>query len=135
MGIIRQHIRLANFAREDLEEVDALALVDTGLLELCIPQHVANQLRLKKIEDREVTLANGERQIVPYVGGVQIEVFGRHTVQSANVLGDEVLLGAIPMEAMDLVIHPARLTIQPNPDSPNIPASLAKGVHGSKPNA
>ena len=31
--------------------------------------------------------------------------------------------------------HPARLLLQPNPDSPNIPASLAKGVHGSKPNA
>lgn len=128
MGIIRQHIRLANFALPELEEIDARALVDTGSLELCIPQHVANQLRLRTLEDREVTLASGERQIVLYVGGVKIEVFGRQTVQSANVLGDEVLLGAIPMEAMDLVIHPASLTIGPNPDSPNIPASLAKSV-------
>ena len=127
MGIIRQRLRLANFARDDIEEVDALALVDSGSLELCIPQLVADQLRLKKIEDRKVTLANGEKQVVPYVGGVQIEVFGRHTVQSANVLGDEVLLGAIPMEAMDLLIHPASLRVIPNPDSPNIPASLAKG--------
>jgi clan AA aspartic protease len=131
MGIIRQHIRLANYSRDDLEEVDALALVDTGSLELCIPQHVANQLRLKTLEDREVTLASGDKIIVPYVGGVQIEVFGRRTVQSANVLGDEVLLGAIPMEAMDLVVHPSRLSIRPNPDSPNIPASLAKGVRRS----
>jgi clan AA aspartic protease len=132
MGIIRQKLRLANFARDDLEEVDALALVDTGSLELCIPQHVANQLRLKKIEDREVTLANGDKLIVPYVGGIQIEVFGRHTVQSANVLGDEVLLGAIPMEAMDLVVHPSRMELRPNPESPNIPASLAKGVRKGK---
>lgn len=135
MGIIRQHLRLANWARDDLEEIDAVALVDTGSLELCIPQHVANQLRLKKLDDREVTLASGETMIVPYVGGVQIEVFGRRTVQSANVLGDEVLLGAIPMEAMDLIVPPATLTISPNPDSPNIPASLAKGVHRSRPNA
>lgn len=132
MGIIRQHIRLSNFAMPNLEEIDARALVDTGSLELCIPRHVANQLRLKTIEDREVTLANGERQVVPYVGGIRIEVFGRQTVQSANVLGDEVLLGAIPMEAMDLVIHPARLEIMPNPDSPNIPASLAKGVRPAR---
>lgn len=128
MGIIRQKIRLANFADPGLEEVDAHALVDTGALELCIPQHIANQLRLKKLQDREVTLANGERQVVPYVGGVRIEVFGRATVQSANVLGDEVLLGAVPMESLDLVIHPATLKIAPNPDSPNIPASVAKGV-------
>lgn len=128
MGIIRQHIRLSNFALPSLEEIDARVLVDTGLLELCIPKHVANQLRLRTLEEREVTLANGDKQIVPYVGGVRIEVFGRQTVQSANVLGDEVLLGAIPMEAMDLVVHPARLEIMPNPDSPNIPASLAKGL-------
>lgn len=135
MGIIRQHLRLANFAREDLEEVDALALVDTGSLEVCIPKHVANQLKLRVLEEREVTLAKGEKLVVPYVGGVKIEVFGRRTVQSANVLGDEVLLGAIPMEAMDLVIHPARLTILPNPDNPNIPASLAKGLPKGTPHA
>jgi clan AA aspartic protease len=132
MGIIRQHIRLSNFALPELEEIDAQALVDTGSLELCIPRHVANHLRLRTLEDREVTLANGERHVVPSVGGIRIEVFGRQTVQSANVLGDEVLLGAIPMEAMDLVVRPATLSIAPNPDSPNIPASLAKGVRSAR---
>lgn len=122
MGIIRQHIRLGNFALEDLEEIEAIALVDTGSLELCIPQHVADRLRLKMIQQREVTLADGRRALVPYLGGVQIDVFGRRTVQSANVLGDEVLLGAVPMESLDLVIHPSRLSIRPNPESPNIPA-------------
>lgn len=130
MGIIRQHIRLANIAAPQLDDLDAFALVDTGSLELCIPQHVANQLRLPVIAEREITLADGARKIVPYVGGVLIEVFGRKTVQSANVLGDEVLLGAVPMESLDLVVHPARLRIMPNPDSPNIPASVAKGVRG-----
>jgi clan AA aspartic protease len=128
VGIIRQDIRLSNFARPDLEEINALALVDSGSLELCIPQHVANQLRLQVIEEREVTLADGRRAVVPFVGGVKVEVFGRQTVISANVLGNEVLLGAIPMESMDLVIHPARLQVMPNPDSPNIPASIAMGV-------
>lgn len=128
MGIIRHHIRLANIAAPHLDEIDANALVDTGSLELCIPQHVANQLRLPVIAEREVTLADGRRQIVPYVGGVLIEVLGRKTVQSANVLGDEVLFGAVPMESLDLIVHPARLQIMPNPDSPNIPASVAKGV-------
>jgi hypothetical protein len=65
---------------------------------------------------------------VPYVGGVRVEVIGRQTVTSAVVLGDQVLLGAIPMEAMDLVIHPRLLKLMPNPDSPNVPASLAMGV-------
>ena len=128
MGIIFQHIRLSNFGRDDLEELDANALVDSGAAELCIPQHIANQLRLKQLEEREVRIASGERVLVPYVGGVRVEVFGRQTVTSAIVLGDQVLLGAIPMEAMDLVIHPRSLTLMPNPDSPNVPASLAMGV-------
>ena len=128
MGIIFQHIRLANFGRDDLEEIDANALVDSGAAELCIPQHIANQLRLKQLEEREVRIANGERVLVPYVGGVRIEVFGRQTVTSAIVIGDQVLLGAIPMEAMDLIIHPRSPTLMPNPDSPNVPASLAMGV-------
>ena len=128
MGIIYQHIRLANFGRDDLEEIDANALVDSGAAELCIPQHIANQLQLKQLEEREVRIANGDRVLVPYVGGVRVEVFGRQTVTSAIVIGDQVLLGAIPMEAMDLVIHPRSLTLMPNPDSPNVPASLAMGV-------
>ncbi len=128
MGIIYQQIRLANFGRDDLEEIDAQALVDSGAAELCIPQHIANQLRLKQIEEREVRIANGDRVLVPYVGGVRVEVFGRQTVTSAVVLGDPVLLGAIPMEAMDLLIHPRLLKLMPNPDSPNVPASLAMGV-------
>jgi clan AA aspartic protease len=128
MGIIYQHIRLANFGRDDLEEIDANALVDSGPAELCIPQHIANQLRLKQLEEREVRIANGDRMLVPYVGGVRVAVFGRQTVTSAVVIGDQVLLGAIPMDAMDLVIHPRSLTLMPNPDSPNVPASLAMGV-------
>jgi clan AA aspartic protease len=132
MGVIFQHIRLANFGRDDLEEIDANALVDSGAAELCIPQHIANQLRLKQLEEREVRIANGDRVLVPYVGGVRVEVFGRQTVTSAIVIGDQVLLGAIPMEAMDLVIHPRSLTLMPNPDSPNVPASLAMGVRPAR---
>lgn len=44
----------------------------------------------------------------------------------ALVLGDEVLLGAVPMEDMDLVISAARRAVEVNPNSPNIPSSVAK---------
>jgi clan AA aspartic protease len=128
MGIIRQHLRLSNIAMPQIEEVDALALVDSGSLELCIPQSLADRLKLTRLQDREVILASGEVRKVPYVGGVKVEMFGRETTVAANVMGDEVLLGAIPMEAMDLLIHPASLQLIPNPAHPNIPASLAKGV-------
>jgi hypothetical protein len=42
------------------------------------------------------------------------------------VLGDEVLLGAIPMEEMDLVVNPRDRTVDVNPDSPNIASGICK---------
>jgi len=44
----------------------------------------------------------------------------------ALVLGDEVLLGAIPMEDMDLLLSPSRQSIVVNPSSPNIPHARVK---------
>jgi hypothetical protein len=44
------------------------------------------------------------------------------------VLGDEVLLGAIPMEDMDLVLQPQLQRLSVNPENPNLPLSVAKGL-------
>jgi hypothetical protein len=41
-------------------------------------------------------------------------------------MGDQILLGAIPMEDMDLVIIPKTRTLDVNPNSPNIASSIAK---------
>ena len=132
MGLVYQHIRLSNFSRPELEEIDARALVDSGAVDLCIPRHVANQLRLTKLEEREVTIANGEKLIVDYMAAVKVEVFGRQTVTGALVLGDQVLLGAIPMESMDVLIDPRRQQLIPNPENPNIPGAMVVGVRPAK---
>ncbi len=42
----------------------------------------------------------------------------------ALVLGNMVLLGAIPIEDMDLIIHPAQLKLTVNPENPNIAGAL-----------
>lgn len=41
-------------------------------------------------------------------------------------MGDQVLLGAIPMEDLDLIVIPATRTIDINPNSPNVATSMAK---------
>lgn len=132
MGIIYTELRLANDAKPDLEEISATALVDTGALHLCIPEHIAMQLELKTVEMREVILADGKPHQVPYASPVRIELLNRHAVTGALVFGTQVLLGAIPMEDMDLVIEPARLKVSVNPRAPNIPMSLAMGSQPKK---
>lgn len=126
MGITYADLRLANDARDDLEEIDACAIVDTGALHLCIPEHIALQLQLRARSQREVQTADGKSHMVDYVSPVRISLLNRECVTGALVLGNQVLLGAIPMEDMDLIVEPARMRVRVNPLSPNIPLSLAK---------
>ena len=128
MGITRTTLTLANPSDPSLAPLDLVALVDTGAMHLCVPEHVAVQLRLAELEKREVTLADGSRREVPYVGPIRVRFRNRGCFTGAMVMGDEVLLGAIPMEDMDLVIRPLTREVAVNPDNPNIPASIAKGL-------
>lgn len=96
MGLIRGPFTLANPTRPDLAALEVSALADSGAVHLCIPEHLAIQLSLAELERREV------------------------------VLGNEVLLGAIPMDDMDLVLRPQLQSLDVNPESPTIALSVAK---------
>lgn len=102
MGLVAAKITLANPLVSDLASLDVEALVDSGAVHLCIPEHLRIQLKLPEIDRKEVTLADGSRQLVPYVGPVQVRFKNRIGFAGALVLGDQVLLGAIPMEDLDL---------------------------------
>ena len=127
MGLIHADVLLSNPKRSDLAGMTVTAMADSGALHLCIPPHVVMQLQLDELEKREVTLADGSKQLIPYVGPLMVRFGNRGCFTGAMVLGDEVLLGAIPIEDMDLVLRPATRDVSANPKSPNIPASIAKG--------
>ena len=126
MGLIRGTFQLLNPLREELAPLEVSALADTGAVHLCIPEHIALQLQLREWEKREVVLADGHRRSVPYMGPVELRFRNRRCFTGAMVLGNEVLLGAIPMEDMDLVLQPQLQQIDVNPESPNMAVSLAK---------
>ena len=131
MGLIRTEITLRNPRDRSLAQLTAIALVDTGALHLCIPEHVALQLKLECLEEREVTTADGVKHLCAYVGPVELRFGNRGCFVGALVLGDEVLLGAVPMEDMDLVVSPATRSVTVNPASPNVPSSTAKQIVAS----
>jgi len=110
----------------ELAPVDVVALADSGAVHLCIPEHVQIQLKLEAIDNKEVTLADGSKKLVPYVGPIELRFKNRVGFAGALVMGDQVLLGAIPMEDMDLVVVPKTRTLDVNPDSPNIASSIVK---------
>jgi clan AA aspartic protease len=121
MGHLYAEISLANPRKPELKPVVVKALVDTGALMLCIPEHIALQLDLQAESHREVTVADGRSIKVPYVGPIKVTFEDRMCYVGALVIGDEVMLGSVPMEDMDLVLSPSRQTITVNPSSPNIP--------------
>ncbi len=124
MGLIHTEVELSNPRNRELAALRVMALVDTGAITLRIPEHVAVQLSLSELERREVTTATGNRVSVPYVGPVQVGFGNRSCFTGALVLGESVLLGAIPLEDMDLVINPRRQEVTVNPESPNIPSAV-----------
>ncbi|MGH8553561.1 MAG: clan AA aspartic protease [Methylococcales bacterium] len=132
MGIANTKITLDNPRDDSINPIQVNALADSGALFLCVPEHIANQLKLKETSKREITTADGKRSLCPYVGPVHVRFDqNRECYVGAIVLGDEVLLGAVPMEDMDLVVNPARRELTVDPSSPNIPHARVKWL--SKP--
>ncbi|TAF76363.1 MAG: clan AA aspartic protease [Bacteroidetes bacterium] len=124
MGIVKTKIKLSNPRISNLEPIEVDCLVDTGALHLCITETQCIQLQLEEFEKRPVTLANGSTHNLPYVGPIKIDWNGRVSFSGAMVLGNQCLLGAIPMEDMDILVHPAKQIVIANPEHPNIPASV-----------
>ena len=112
-GFIEQH---------EIKQVKVKSLVDTGAYMLTINDDVKNQLDLPLIEKQFVTLADETQLEVEIVGPVEIRFENRRTTCDAVVLpnAQDVLLGSIPMEDMDVLIHPKEEKLVVNPKHPYI---------------
>jgi len=126
MGIAHATLKLDNPKRPDLNPLEVESLADSGSLYLCIPQSVQSQLQLEATSQKTVTTADGKRTLCPYVGPLRVRFENRECYVGAVVLGDEVLLGAVPMEDMDLVIVPPLRRVIVNPLHPNFAEGPAK---------
>ena len=126
MGHVFAELELSKPRRSDSVPVQVNALVDTGALMLCIPEHVALQLDLQTESLREVSVADGRKATVPYVGPLKVAFGKRFCYVGALVVGEEVLLGSVPMDEMDLVVNPVRRQLTVDPASPNVPRARVK---------
>ena len=91
------------------------------------PEPLAAKLGLEELYKREVTTADGKQHLVPYMGPLILTFQNRSCFTGALAFGDEVLLGAVPMEDMDVLVSPASQSLIVNPESPNVAKSIAKG--------
>lgn len=104
MGLAYATLELRNPKEPDLQPLSVRSLADTSAPHLCIPATIARQLRLRELQKREIVTADGRNKLCSYVGPVEVSCDDRSCYTGAFIVGDEVLLGAAPMEAMDLVL-------------------------------
>ena len=131
MGLVFADIRLTNcddlaLVRRKLLDASQVrsmlvhANVDSGAYMLCLNEQVATQLDLPVLGKQSAQMADGAIRELDVVGPVDVRFENRYTSCNALVLPGEnqVLLGFIPMEDLDVVILPREQKLVVNPDHP-----------------
>ena len=116
-----EDFRRGRIGEDEIRQVEVNALVDTGSVQLAINESLREALGLEIIGMRPSQLADGTRLTLPVVGSIVVKYLDRWSITTALVLPDdqEPLLGAIPLEEMDLYVHPRRNELLPvHPDGP-----------------
>ena len=114
-------VRKGVIGEDEIRQMTIHAMVDTGSIMLCINDGIKNALGLPHFGKRRSQLANGMVIELEVVGPVIVRYLDRDSSTNAIVLPDdsEPLLGAIPMEEMDLYVHPSRNELLPvHPEGP-----------------
>jgi clan AA aspartic protease len=131
MGLVYADIKLINgedlilskrniIDKDEVKEMTVKMLADSGSYMMAINETIQEQLQLPVIEKRKAQMANGNVEEYEVVGPIEVKFKNRRCSVDAMVLpGDnEPLLGAIPMEDMDVLIHPQRQELIINPEHP-----------------
>lgn len=137
MGAVRVKVKLTNAIDEAmvsrgvlaphlLRECETQALVDTGALTLVIPQKIVEQLGLRIRSQQVARYANGFEERIDVTEAVLIECQGRQTAVEALVVGDEVLIGQVVLELLDLLPDCKNQRLIPNPANPDYPVAIIK---------
>ena len=94
----------------DVRQITVNAVVDTGAYDLCLTEEVFETLGLKVIGHLAATVADGREVTCSITAPVDVHWKDRSTTVRATVVpgSKEVLLGAIPLEGMDLMVHPKK---------------------------
>jgi clan AA aspartic protease len=93
---------------ENIRTVTVTAIVDTGSYSLMIDEQTMQKLGLEKTGEQRIRIANGERIACPVTTPVEINWKDRQSVMRVIAVPGlpHILLGLLPLEEMDLIVHP-----------------------------
>ena len=130
MGLVQTEITLKNirdkmkaeegYIKElEIRQTTVQAVVDTGAMTLVINEQLRQQLGLGVVGAKQATLADNTKKMVKIAETVEVHWKNRSmTCQPWVVSAGRILLGAIPLENMDLMVDPG--------------SQMLVGVHGDE---
>lgn len=131
MGLVHAEITLINaddlafyrrnkIEKSEIREIKTTMLVDSGAYMLAINEVVKEQLGVFTVDKRKAQLVDGSVHEFDIAGPIDVRFANRKATCNAMVLpgNTEMLLGAIPIEEMDVLIHPNKNILVVNPEHP-----------------
>jgi clan AA aspartic protease len=124
MGQVHAHVILTNHREAvmaRLGQIDASrvhryeteALIDTGAVRSTIPAAVAERLGLFRLRKTDAKYADGRVEEVDVTEAVTVEILGRETEMNPMILGEQILLGVLVLEGLDLMVDCTRNRLVP----------------------
>lgn len=115
MGITNLDITISN-PTESKKKAELSFLIDSGATYSVVSAPTLKKLGIKPDEEREFTLANGQK-ISRQLGGARFE-YNRQKGHAPVIFGkkgDSTLIGATALEAMGFAINPLKRELIPLP--------------------
>jgi clan AA aspartic protease len=108
---------------DKIRKVNITAMADSGAIRLAINEKIKNELGLRVRQQLNISLADGTKRTLDVAGPIRLKFQDRDCITDAFVLPDneEPLIGAVPMELMDLVVVPTQNKLMYNPLHPDGP--------------
>lgn len=134
MGEVKVKVLLKNYGavwaaqkgyvkKEEIPSSELNMVVDTGAVMVLLPQDEVEKLGLEPVKKVVVTYADEGKEERWVAKGMEVTIGDRSMVTDC-IIGPplcEPLLGQLVIEELDLIVDPARKTIGPRPESPNLP--------------
>ena len=105
--------RLGQLAPEQVHRYETEALINTGAVRSAIPAAIAERLGLFRLRKTEAKYADGRVEEVDMTEAVTVEILGRETELNPMILGEQILLGIIVLEGLDLMVDCNRNRLVP----------------------
>ena len=105
--------RLGQLDANRVHRYETEALIDTGAVRSTIPAAVAERLGLFRLRKTDAKYADGRVEEVDMTEAVTVEILGRETEMNPMILGEQILLGVMVLEGLDLMVDCNRNRLVP----------------------